>query len=206
MFACLFIPIMHLTAKRYELYKNIMLMIALIIFSYKYYGKLTTDFLFTFHMGILLSVYRQECIEIINKHLSMRKLFIISLITFFISSAIIPFRPLTVVFLESLGAIGLIITAITYPALKNLLNKKPLRFLGRVSYSFYLYHYFILTIYARIVFSYVGGDILYQHQYLSFIVAALVSISITLLTAHYSYKYIEIALKQRLSYLFQNKT
>ncbi|GGH81623.1 peptidoglycan/LPS O-acetylase OafA/YrhL [Pullulanibacillus pueri] len=163
----------------------------------------TLRFIPMFIMGVLIAKYRIHIIDGVNR-LSMKmklSLLLISLIVYNFSESIFPYiiehvlesnHLMSVVgnglvdlginqYGEMLGAIGIIVIVLSSVKVEKWLLKKPFLFLGRISYSLYLYH---LPVMLFIV------HLLYRH--LPIVPILLLSIVVSFMVATIARRYIEI--------------
>lgn len=73
-----------------------------------------------------------------------------------------------------------------------LFESAPLRWLGRVSYSFYLWHFIVLYIASTVLLSSVAADTLRAHAFAFGAALAVVSITVTGLLAECSFRMVEL--------------
>ena len=140
------------------------------IFHFQISNGLLTNYFDTFHyvsifiLGILVAKYRFKIISY-YKQLSVKVkwiLLIFSLIIYNFSDTIIPkilsfpiFGPYLLIieeYFQALGAIGFIIAAIGSDQVKRFLMIKPLTFLGKISFSLYLYHLIVILSCVHLLF------------------------------------------------------
>ena len=72
-------------------------------------------------------------------------------------------------------------------ALHDILETKPLRFLGRISYSYYLYHPLALTIFAPMLTAMASPSWVHAHPFLSSAVTAIITVVVAIPLGYGSY-------------------
>lgn len=97
-----------------------------------------------------------------------------------------------------LGASGLIwaISTGKQSGLLDVLDNRAVRFLGRISYSFYLIHFVVLYAVATIFLDILSENILTRFPLLVVIAAGAVSIMIAIPLSMFSFRYVEMPLTQ----------
>ena len=91
--------------------------------------------------------------------------------------------------LEGLASATLIAALVLDPrlALHDILETKPLRFLGRISYSYYLYHPLALTIFAPMLTAMASPPWVHAHPFLSSAVTAIITVVVAIPLGYGSY-------------------
>jgi peptidoglycan/LPS O-acetylase OafA/YrhL len=82
------------------------------------------------------------------------------------------------------------------------LERPLMRWNGRLSYSFYLWHFFIMTIAVRALYARLTADAMHQLEIPIIVATAVITVAIALAIAQLSYRWIEmpsVALGRRLA-------
>lgn len=200
-------PILVILVKRYRS-KNVLLVglltssISWVLYTTFHemdYGSmydfsLTIHFISMFLIGALLAKNRNKIIEYICKF-TFRKKFVLFFIGLFFYLYVKPAMVLKIIFghrdpiiatiLDSycvtIGAIILIILSLSSKKMSNFLLKKPIHFLGKISYSLYLYHSIILLSFIHLFSNTLGIPVIW-----------LISLTFTLFISTISYYLVEL--------------
>jgi peptidoglycan/LPS O-acetylase OafA/YrhL len=90
-----------------------------------------------------------------------------------------------------LGVILLVLIPCQWPFLRKTLESPPLRFLGRISYSFYLLHFPIMLLTCGLLASRHLSFLICGNRFVSTLILFVISVSITLLIGHFSERLVE---------------
>ncbi len=112
-------------------------------------------------------------------------------------------RPSVVIIIEAFSAFTLISLIVRYADWRHfrLLDRPFVRWNGRLSYSFYLWHLMILTVLTHELYSHAAPELMQRFELPIFGGLLLISVAIALAIAHVSYRFVEkpgIALGYRL--------
>lgn len=118
------------------------------------------SFLFHFSLGVLLAVYWEPLIERIQSWPSLRAIPLGLLSLYLYCFRYTPKLGLVFVtdadvhtYINAVGSAGLILFVTARSQVRKILEAKPLAFLGKVSYSFYLVHFTLLLTCTTFLFS-----------------------------------------------------
>ena len=90
-----------------------------------------------------------------------------------------------------LGVILLVLIPCQWPFLRRMLESTPLRFLGRISYSFYLLHFPIMLLTCGLLASRHLQFLNVSNRFVSSLILFVISVSITLVIGHLSERLVE---------------
>ncbi|MDD2800010.1 MAG: acyltransferase [Methylococcales bacterium] len=180
----LLLPILIFWVKKWDsILSQTLLILTSVVLSYLT-GKL--EYLPLFAIGLILSIHWRQ-FKIINSTHFFKLLILFTLTLILIGNRfLLPFNynnyiSHTQSLITALGAALFIPIAIFWSGVNNFLKHPGIDFLGKISYSFYLYHFPFLL---------VSVSILYP-IYESMLISAIVSLFLTIIISFLSYKFIE---------------
>jgi peptidoglycan/LPS O-acetylase OafA/YrhL len=176
------LPFLIYLALRVKVYINIIIFIL-----FFFIGK---DILSIFYLGIILAIYKDK----INEYVKRVNVIPYSIVLLFIASILYTSRfSLTFIFpkynkisylLTIFGCASFLIFSFDFYFLFFFLKSKFVWFLGKVSYSLYLFHFPILLVTSSLVSRYFHTN--------SFFIILFISLPVTLFISNLSYQYIEM--------------
>jgi peptidoglycan/LPS O-acetylase OafA/YrhL len=186
------LPLLYLTLKTNWWFRGVLLL-GLLAWRKLGYGVVGEN-LFMFYLGLLMPETEGYFRKAFARLKSLAK-WVAPILWLALCSEIIVFqnRIRTGCLLEGVTSALFIATLLYGPELKifKVLDTKPTRFLGRISYSFYLYHMFCLYFIARIAFHMGWMDFMGMYAIASSTLLLIGSTGVALLVAWLSYKFIE---------------
>jgi peptidoglycan/LPS O-acetylase OafA/YrhL len=190
-----FLPLFHILARKGSRWLDIMILAALIGLSLINWHHLWSRYLFVFYLGMMVETRGLLLARSVERVLggSWPALGLLYLLMVLPNTFAATRTPL-VVLLEGLGAFGVVSVVVRSegrPALASL-DHPLLRWNGRLSYSFYLWHYFILTVTAHKLYASFPAEAMHQFEVPIFIVVSLVTVAIALAIAQLSYIWVEL--------------
>jgi len=144
------------------------------------------SFLFSFYLGFIIHMASPHLERISEKTTKIVLFFALMLWIFSIKQG---FNPVTGSIV--LGVILLVLIPCQWPFLRRMLESPPLRFLGRISYSFYLLHFPIMLLTCGLLVSHHFSFLIFGNRFVSSLILFVISVSITLLIGHFSEKLVE---------------
>ena len=195
-YAIPFLPIFYLICKRFKYYIILPVLAILMATTSKYYGRAYSDFLFIFFMGTCTYFYKDYLINTLLRNFSSSKILFLSLLILILPALVFAGRPPREIMIESFASCAIIaLVTSRQSTINSRLHNSVLRFLGKLSYSFYLYHHILLALVVRFIFSTVGDQWVFNHQYLAALSGIFISISLSLVVAYLSYSFVEKPMK-----------
>ena len=167
----------------------ILILISTILFYYNYTFSLPYDFSFlrgliSFPLGVLIHRIPFSNVKF-SKHLELFVPILIIIGMYFLSTNDNRFIEILIINLIFFISIHILIN--TNGSLSKLLDTKLFQFLGKISYSIYLNHLIVITVFSRIIFSFFGVN----KTTISELIVLSISIIIVLIYSKYTYDYIE---------------
>jgi peptidoglycan/LPS O-acetylase OafA/YrhL len=144
------------------------------------------SFLFAFYLGYMIHMASPQIERISEKTTKMVLFFAVMLWIFSIKQG---FNAVTASIV--LGVILLVLIPCQWPFLRKTLESPPLRFLGRISYSFYLLHFPIMLLTCGLLASRHLSFLICGNRFVSTLILFVISVSITLLIGHFSERLVE---------------
>ncbi|HKV16587.1 MAG TPA: acyltransferase [Reyranella sp.] len=189
------LPLFHNLSRRGSVWLDAGVLALLIGLSLLNWDHLWSRYLFVFYLGMMVETRGLLLAGAIERALggSWAALGFFYLLTV-LPNTFAATRPPLVILLEAIGAFGLISVVVRSegrPALASL-EHPLLRWNGRLSYSFYLWHYFVLTLAVRGLYASLPPETMQHFQMPLFVAVVVVTVAIALAVAQISYSYIEL--------------
>lgn len=190
-----FLPVFHKLSRKRNAWVDLATLGVLLGVYVFYWDHLWSRYLFIFYLGMLVETRGQAIVGAVARVLGG----IPGALLFFYLMLVLPntlvgTRPPWVVAIEAVAAFGVIAVIVRSEGRPTLswLEHPVLRWNGRISYSFYLWHYIILVIAVRGLYATFPQETMQQFELLFFLLTVLVTVSVALGVAHLSYTYIEL--------------
>ncbi len=189
------LPLFHNLTRRKSGWLDFAVLAALIGLSLLNWNQLWSRYLFVFYLGMMVETRGLALAGAIERALGgcWPALGFFYLLTVLPNTFAATRSPL-VILLEAMGAFGvisLVVRSEGRPVLSSL-EHPLLRWNGRLSYSFYLWHYFILTLAVRALYATLSPETMQQFEVPLFVAIVLVTVAIALGVAQVSYSCIEL--------------
>ncbi|MFC4313378.1 acyltransferase family protein [Steroidobacter flavus] len=205
-------PLLHRVARRGGLLTNLGMLLALIVLAfladelralapgnrlYVQFCELILPHAYKFYLGLLLpGLATQRVLDRIGSHAT--SYFAAVVVVLIGARTAVPMlggsATLAIVF-ETLAAGTLLLPFCTWNSRgfgARLFHSSAIRWLGRISYSFYLWHFIVLYVTATVLFEYWPGPVPGTHPVALSALLASVSIAIAGVASELSYRYIEL--------------
>lgn len=194
------LPFLHVLVRKRQTSIDLLILTAFIAWGI-YRNPVYSDHFYTltyipvFYAGMLVDSWGKVWTNFLVKYFWRVEIaFLAAYLLVLLPQWVIQNRPTSVIYLETFGAFSLISLLVWGPASKinKLLNHRILRWNGRVSYSFYLWHWTIMLLTCRIGFAMLPPDFIYNANELFFALMFGISLALSLAIAQLSYKFIEL--------------
>lgn len=191
LFASLIFPILYYVERKTNDITSLICLSMLILFGYFYSDKFLLKYIFIFYLGLMLSSNKGQISRMAASCLPFNYLFAIAAGLLLVPQAITGEQTFAVILAGSLGAALLLLLSVEHKNRLSLLDRKGVRALGEISYSFYLYHFIIMFIFARMALEHLPIDLMPGARLAIEFLIFLASIFITFYIARLSFIYIE---------------
>ena len=200
-----FLPVLHRLARKANGWLDLAVLSALIAVTLFAWEHLWSRYLFSFYLGMMIETHGLAWARWLERRLGgSRPAVALAYVLMMLPNAFSAHRSPAVILAEAAGAfiiISLIVASEGRQPFRSL--ERPLmRWNGRLSYSFYLWHFFIMTIAVRALYARLPADAMRQFEIPIIVATAVVTIAVALGIAQLSYTWIEmpsVALGRRLA-------
>jgi peptidoglycan/LPS O-acetylase OafA/YrhL len=178
-------------ARRWGVFGLVMLILLGIITLFAkvlMFRMLIAEFVFMFFLGMLVAEIRVQNLISLTK--STARIGVITAVTVMLSARfILGYGSKWSLLFEGLASAALIAALVLGPkfTVHHVLEMKPLRFLGRISYSFYLYHPLALAVFVPTLTIMVAPSWLQAHPFLGSAAIAITTVAATTLLGYGSF-------------------
>jgi peptidoglycan/LPS O-acetylase OafA/YrhL len=190
-----FLPLFHRLSRRSSALVDGIVLGSLLSLSLLNWGHLWSRYLFIFYLGMMVEtrgVVWMGALERLvgGKRAAVALLYLVMVLPTMLTA---DRRPI-VVLIEAAAAFGIISVIVRSEgqAPFRSLERPVLRWNGRLSYSFYLWHFFIATIAIREVFALLTPQTMRALEIPIALLTIIVTVLLALVVAQYSYRYVEL--------------
>lgn len=195
MCAAPFLPFFHQLSRKAKTWLDIAALSALISLSIGNWEQLWSRYLFIFYLGMMVETRGLHWARALERRLGgTRRAVALCYLLMVLPCMLSGQRSPPVILIEAFGAfsiISLIVLSETRVPFRSL-ESSLLRWNGRLSYSFYLWHLFILTIVVHQLYAMLSPDVARRFDIPIFLAVATVTIIMALGVAQFSYTYVEV--------------
>lgn len=190
-----FLPLFHRLSRRKNGWLDAATLAALTGLSLLNWEHLWSRYLFVFYLGMMVEtqglVWARALERKLGGNLVAAALLYLLMV---LPNTFAAHRSPAVVLAEALGAFGVVSLVVCSEGRQPLrsLERPLLRWNGRLSYSFYLWHFFIMTLALRAVYATLSAGVVHRFEIVIFLATALVTVGAALAIAQLSYTYVEI--------------
>lgn len=190
--ASLFIPALHLINRRFSPALDALMIFLLVVLAYYHQEYKPFAFLFIFYLGMMMPEYGKRLIGFLSRYLNGNLILLLSFIIMIFPSLIFQ-KNFSHFLWEAAGAFVLmsILQFGEGVRFSRILETRWVRSFGKISYSFYLYHFIVLYVCSTIFIPHVPEGLLREYPLLFSVGLCLISIGITLPISACSYRVIE---------------
>jgi len=200
-----FLPVFHRLARKANGWLDLATLSALIAVTVFAWEHLWSRYLFAFYLGMMVETRGLAWARLLERWLGGSRLAVaLAYVLMMLPNTFSAHRSPAVILAEAAGAftiISLIVASEGREPFRSL--ERPLmRWNGRLSYSFYLWHFFIMTIAVRALYARLPADAMRQFEIPIIVATAAITVAVALGIAQLSYKWIEmpsVALGRRLA-------
>ena len=190
-----FLPLFHRLARRGNGWIDACVLAVLVATSLLTWEHLWSRYLYVFYLGMMVETHGLAWARAVERWLGGPRIAVgVLYFLMVLPNMLAAERSPAVILVEALGAFGVICQVVRSegrPALA-LLQRPLLRWNGRLSYSFYLWHFFLMTIAVRAIYSTLSAEYLHRFEVPIFLGVAAVTVGLALVVAQLSYTYVEV--------------
>ena len=188
------LPLFHWLSRRDSAILDAVASGALVILCVLAWGHLAVEYWFAFYAGMTVETRGREWVAFLGRRCSPALALALSYALMAVPAVLLTDRPPVTSILEVAGAFSLISLVVwsDKAALSRFLDHPLLRRNGRLSYSFYLWHYFILTMTVRGLYLAFSPEVLHRQEILVCALTAATTVAAALVVAQLSYSVIEV--------------
>lgn len=189
------LPLFHRLSRRGSLWIDAAVLALLIGLSVLTWEHLWSRYLFVFYLGMMVETHGLAWTRVLERWLGgPRSALALVYIVMVLPNMLAAHRSPAVILAEAFAAFGVICLVVRSEGRPPLavLHHPVLRWNGRLSYSFYLWHFFLMTIAVREIYAALPADTLHRYELLIFAAVALVTVGFALAVAQLSYSYVEV--------------
>jgi peptidoglycan/LPS O-acetylase OafA/YrhL len=193
MLAALALPFLHLLSRARKPALDLAALAALIAAGVVFSNNIAAPQLFVFYLGLMVPTAGRRLIGGIGSALQANLLMGLALAMIFLPLALTG-QPLMLNRVVEASGAFIFISALLYGkerALFAALDSRVARTYGRISYSFYLYHFFLLFVLSQVLLVWIPASLTARAPLAVGISLALISVVVTTLVAGLSYQFVE---------------
>jgi peptidoglycan/LPS O-acetylase OafA/YrhL len=190
-----FLPLFHRLARCASAWLDVSTLAALIALLLFNWAQVWSRYLFVFYLGMMVETRGLDWARLIERTLGgSRRAVALSYLVLVLPNIYAADRSVPIILVEAFAAfsiISLIVLSEGRASLRSL-EQPALRWNGRLSYSFYLWHFVIMTIAVRPLYTMLAADVLHRAQIPIFLLLSVITIGLALGVAQLSYSYVEV--------------
>jgi peptidoglycan/LPS O-acetylase OafA/YrhL len=188
------LPIFHRISRANSVGLDIATIAALIAISTALSGQLWIEYWFIFYLGMIVQTRGRDWAHFVANRIGPRTAVVISFAVTIFPELFFRGRPPVVFIIEALGAFS-ILSLIVWSRktdLFRIFEHPVLRWNGRLSYSFYLWHFIVLTIVTRQLYASLSPEAMHRYEIVIFMATILGTAALALGIAQLSYSFVEL--------------
>jgi len=189
-----FLPLFHRIVRDRNAAADAVVLGCLVIISIRMWGTVGIQFLFTFYLGMLVQTRGRDCARFLIRCTGgAGRAALLAWAAMFGTGLVQPQDWQPAFYIQAVGAFAVICLVVwrDETAAPGLLSHPVLRWTGLMSYSFYLWHYIVLTVIVRQFYVALSPAAMLRNDLLIFAVVEIASVAVALGLAQLSYSYVE---------------
>jgi peptidoglycan/LPS O-acetylase OafA/YrhL len=190
--ASLLIPVLHFYGRNGKRILDLMMIFVLLVVSWQLQDLLVFKYLFMFYLGLMLPAWGTLIFARLNASTTTASIQLALGLLLLLSARSFVGDPVEA-YLEGFGATIVMASILYGPELSiyRILDSSIARFYGKISYSYYLYHFTVLYLIAVTLCKIIPSQIIQTHAVLFTVSLVLLSVSVTTPIAYCSYLWCE---------------
>jgi peptidoglycan/LPS O-acetylase OafA/YrhL len=186
------LPLFHAVCRRKDPVYDALMLAGLVLLALFFWQRMAVKYLFAFYLGMLVQTRGRDCARWLTRDGPAWPSAALAWVIMF-GTCIWPAEAAINIFTQTACAFAIICLIVWRDDQRSfrLLEHPALYWNGRMSYSFYLWHYVLMTLVFRAVFAALSAAAFVQARWLIFAGVEIVSVAAALALAQLSYSYIE---------------
>ena len=191
------LPLFHFLSRKHDARLDAVVCVALLALAIVTWGHYLTSYWFVFYLGMLVESHGRRWADFLSRNLGVGGALALTYAVMVVPDLTIPAPvagwPAVVVIAEAFCAftlISLVVRCGNWHGFR-VLDHAVMRWNGRLSYSFYLWHLMILTVIAHELYAHATPAFMHRYELAIFAGLFATSVAIALGIAHLSYRYVE---------------
>jgi len=187
------LPLLHRVTRDRNPATDMVVLGCLVTISILMWERLLVQYLFAFYLGMLVQTRGRDCADVLRRLAGGSGRATALAWVVMLLPAVQPLNWMPATFIQAASAFALICLIVWRPdgARGGLLAHPLLLWAGRLSYSFYLWHYILLTVMVRELYVLLPPGTMRAHDVVLFAATELVTVAVALAVAQLSYVYVE---------------
>jgi peptidoglycan/LPS O-acetylase OafA/YrhL len=189
------LPLLHALSRTNRCLVDAGSVAGLLVLAYALGNPLWVSYWFVFHLGLLIETRGRDWSTVLSGIAGSDVAAVAAYVATVLPTLVFGYHNEALYVLAASGGAFSLVSLIVWRGAETrmfrVLDLDLLRWIGRRSYSFYLWHYVVLTVWVRQLFAAITPDALGEHEWTIFTVMAAVSIAGALAIAHVSFTYVE---------------
>ena len=189
------LPLFHHLSRKANQWLDVAVLLALISLALLNWDHLWSRYLFVFYLGMMVESHGVNWARALERRLGGSRVAMVAIfLVMTLPNTLAADRSMACVLAEAFGAFGIISLVVTSEGRIPFrsLEHRLLRWNGRLSYSFYLWHFFIMTIVVRALYATLPIDVMSRFDIPIVVATAIITIAFALGIAQLSFSYIEV--------------
>jgi peptidoglycan/LPS O-acetylase OafA/YrhL len=197
------LPLFYLLSRRRNARLDVVVLAALLALAGLTWGRVLAEYWFVFYLGMLVESHGQRWAGFLTGRLGVGGAIALTYAVMALPDMVLANRPPEVIVIEAFSAftlISIVVRCGRSPRLR-VLDHPVVRWNGRLSYSFYLWHLMILTVLTHALYSRASPAFMQGHEVPIAVGLFTASVAVALGIAQLSYRFVEkpgIALGHRI--------
>jgi peptidoglycan/LPS O-acetylase OafA/YrhL len=190
-----FLPLFHALARRGNGWLDAAVLAVLIGLSLLNWQHLWSRYLFVFYLGMMVETHGLVLAQVAERLLGgARPAVLVLYLVMMLPNTFAAHRTAPVILVEAFGAFAIISLIVRSEGRRPFrsLERPAMRWQGRLSYSFYLWHFFLMTIVVHALYATLPADVMSRFEIPIVLAVVAATVGVALGIAQLSYSYVEV--------------